>query len=350
VSFPFAQALFRLLGLAAGSEDLSFNERTYLDPATFEAARFQLASHFFDGLLGPFAWAESDLDAPGLMTVDPLADTRLLDATRVDLFLELCAHLGLTLVGVVVLAAVINQVNRLRCNDGDFIERKQVTFRTSFCTMVWLEFMYFGYRFLGQPWDCLARCCCPSRKTRRGPSVALAMVLRSSAMAEMARTFDRCPGPMQASREVAEEEALHFACKNANDLQECFEIFGASAKRAGQLTQLMQTAFPIFAFGRHAEKGGFLAGVLAEPYCPPAGLVVGAEVKAMTYASQRTSRQLRKVRLDQYELRDFCVRMAEQYNLMEDTQTKISAQITDHMKQVARGDNVEKFLSLLSKK
>jgi hypothetical protein len=164
VSFPFAQALFRLLGLAAGSEDLSFNERTYLDPATFEAARFQLASHFFDGLLGPFAWAESDLDAPGLMTVDPLADTRLLDATRVDLFLELCAHLGLTLVGVVVLAAVINQVNRLRCNDGDFIERKQVTFRTSFCTMVWLEFMYFGYRFLGQPWDCLARCCCRNRE------------------------------------------------------------------------------------------------------------------------------------------------------------------------------------------
>merc|ERR1719359_1065286 len=121
-------------------------------------------------------------------------------------------------------------------------------------------------------------------------------------------------------------------------------------REAKMIAECVKVAAPAYCLGRHAQRGGFLAGVLAETYCPPPGLIVGAEIRAMTFQSQRTSRQLRKVRLDQYELRDFCSKMAAQYNRLEDTQSKISDAINAHMTEVARLENVKKFQSMLKMK
>merc|ERR1711904_411855 len=123
-----------------------------------------------------------------------------------------------------------------------------------------------------------------------------------------------------------------------------------SMREARTVAECIKVAMPAYCSGRHAQRGGFLAGVLAETYCPPPGLIVGAEIRAMTYTSQRTSRQLRKVRLDQYKLRDFCSSMAEQYNRLESTQTMISDAINAHMSEVARLENVNKFQALLKAK
>merc|ERR1719359_1196630 len=121
-------------------------------------------------------------------------------------------------------------------------------------------------------------------------------------------------------------------------------------REAKMIAECVKVALPAYCAGRHSQRQGFLAGLLAETYCPPPGLIVGAEIRAMTSQSQRTSRQLRKVRLDQYELRDFCSSMAEQYNRLESTQTKITDAINAHMTEVARLENVKKFQSMLKMK
>merc|ERR1712118_312262 len=119
---------------------------------------------------------------------------------------------------------------------------------------------------------------------------------------------------------------------------------------ARTVAECIKVAMPAYCNGRHAQRGGFLAGVLTETYCPPPGLIVGAEMRMMTYTSQRVSRQLRKVRLDQYELRDFCSNMAEGYNRLESTQTKITEAINAHMNEVARLENVNKFQTMMAQR
>merc|ERR1719453_322269 len=167
----------------------------------------------------------------------------------------------------------------------------------------------------------------------------------------MARTLSQCPGPMQARKSKGDkEQALHFGCTNMEDLEDCVAVFAKSMREARTIAECIKVAVPAYYSGRHAQRGGFLAGVLAETYCPPPGLIVGAEIRAMTYTSQRTSRQLRKVRLDQYELRDFCSRMADHWNNLENTQTKITDAINAHMSEVAQLENVKKFQQMLKMK
>jgi hypothetical protein len=181
------------------------------------------------------------------------------------------------------------------------------------------------------------------------PREALCQILHHPVTSEMARTFSQCPGPMQSRKKSDKEQALHFGCTSMEDLEDCVAVFAKSMREARMIAQCVKVASPAYCSGRHAQRGGFLAGVLAETYCPPPGLIVGAEIRAMTYSSQRVSRQLRKVRLDQYELRDFCSRMAEQYNVLESTQTKITDGINAHMAEVARLENVNKFQQMMLK-
>merc|ERR1719487_1587614 len=187
-------------------------------------------------------------------------------------------------------------------------------------------------------------------KPAKRPREALCQILHHPVTKEMARTLSECPGPMQARKSSDKEQALHFGCTNMEDLEDCVAVFAKSMREAKTIAECIYVSLPAYCNGRHAQRGGFLAGVLAETYCPPPGLIVGAEIRAMTYTSQRTSRQLRKVRLDQYELRDFCNRMAEQYNRLESTQTKITDAINAHMSEIARLENVKKFQSMLKTK
>jgi hypothetical protein len=332
------------------------SERTLVGTDTFELMKVQLASRMFDGLLGPRKWVDTNQpNEKDVIPREPLLDTRLTEIFQGDLVFELAAHGAFLLVGLTFFAAFLNEVGRVRCNDGDIIERPKVHIVSTTFHVVYIELVNFYITFKLPIVSAILLClrCCGKGdwwKPVKQPREALSQILHHPVTKDMARTLSRCPGPMQARKSSDKEQALHFGCTNMEDLEDCVAVFAKSMREARTIAECIKVAVPAYYSGRHAQRGGFLAGVLAETYCPPPGLIVGAEIRSMTYTSQRVSRQLRKVRLDQYELRDFCSRMAEGYNRLESTQTKITEAINAHMAEVARLENVNKFQQLMKQK
>lgn len=377
VRMSMEQALWRMLWLPGDSSDTSMSERTLVGTETFELMKKQLATRLYDGLLGPRNWVDNE--QPVEKTViprEPLMDTRRTSIFQADVVLELAGYGAFLVVGLVFFAALLNEVGRVRCNDGDIIERPKVHVYSTAFHIVYMELVYFYISFkhpivlliLGLL-TCIRAIWSRWRRWRdkaemeesayplwmlwtpvKRPREALAQLLHHSVTKEMARTLSRCPGPMQAHKSKSEkEQALHFGCMNLEDLKDCVAVFARTPREAQTVADCIKAARIVYCAGRHSQRQGFLAGLLAETYCPPPGLIVGAEIRAMTFQSQRTSRQLRKVRLDQYELRDFCSKMAAQYNRLEDTQSKISDAINAHMAENARLENVGKFQALIAK-
>jgi hypothetical protein len=351
VSYAWEPALWRLLQLSPGVPDTDFRpDLTVVHPATWEDTKVKLASRFYGGLLGPKdgefvpAWAVKDAGLPHLGPPDTaLRDTMRFDHWfRPDLLMELVALIGAGLLAGFIFATIYNTMGRVRFNDSDFVERPRSNFLGTVKNVILTELNYLRI-------FCRIRRCCgkPSRRE------ALGKLLHSPLAEFLAEVNRRVPGPVEGKRRGRDfgdtkAEALHRPCNSAVELAEACDVFlqdepgSLSAEDYAEYIELAATALEL---GEHAIDDGLLGGAM-EPleYNPPPGLVVGGELRPLTWSSQRMGRQLRKVRTDQYTLGVTCEEMAAMYTQLEVTQRQITEEINMHQADTKRLDDKQIFV------